>query len=236
KPDFGGDDAVAAICRRLDDLPLALELAAARTKALSPAQILERLEHRLPLLRGGARDAPERQQTLRATIEWSYDLLTDEEKSLFARLAVFRGGCTLDAAEEVVGASLDVLQSLVDKSLLRYSQERFWMLETIREYAAERLDIQGDRDTIRQRHADYFLRLAEEAEPHLTGPQQAPWLERLEVEHDNFRLSLDSLRRNNRGGEELRLVGALMRFWYVHGHLREGSRRCEEALAAHDDQ
>jgi predicted ATPase/class 3 adenylate cyclase len=236
KPDFGGDDAVAEICRRLDDLPLALELAAARTKALSPAQILERLEHRLPLLRGGARDAPERQQTLRATIEWSYDLLTDEEKSLFAPLAVFRGGCTLDAAEEVAGASLDVMQSLVDKSLLRYSQERFWMLETIREYAAERLDIQGDRDTIRQRHADYFLRLAEEAEPHLTGSQQALWLERLEVEHDNFRLSLDSLRRADRGGEELRLVGALMRFWYVHGHLREGSSRCEEALAAHDDQ
>ena len=236
KPDFGGDDAVAEICRRLDDLPLALELAAARVKALSPAQILERLEQRLPLLTGGARDAPERQRTLRATIEWSYDLLTDEEKSLFARLAVFRGGCTLEAAEEVVGASLDALQSLVDKSLLRHAQERFWMLETIREYAAERLEHQGDGDRLRQRHADYFLRLAEEAEPHLTGSQQAPWLDRLEAEHDNFRLSLDSLRRADRGGEELRLVGALMRFWYVHGHLREGSSRCEEALAAHDDQ
>ena len=103
KPDFAGDDAVAEICRRLDDLPLALELAAARVKALSPAQILERLEQRLPLLTGGARDAPERQRTLRATIEWSYDLLADEEKLLFARLAVFRGGCTLEAAEEVVG-------------------------------------------------------------------------------------------------------------------------------------
>ena len=236
KPDFGGDDAVGEICRRLDDLPLALELAAARVKALSPAQILERLEQRLPLLTGGARDAPERQRTLRATIEWSYDLLTDEEKSLFARLAVFRGGCTLEAAEEVVGASLDVLQSLVDKSLLRHAEERFWMLETIREYAAERLEHQGDGRPLRQRHADYFLRLAEEAEPHLTGSQQAPWLERLEAEHDNFRLSLDSLRRADRGGEELRLVGALMRFWYVRGHLREGSSRCEEALAAHDDQ
>jgi len=128
------------------------------------------------------------------------------------------------------------MQSLVDKSLLRYSQERFWMLETIREYAAERLDIQGDDDSLRQSHADYFLRLAEEAEPHLTGSQQAPWLERLEVEHDNFRLSLESLRRADRGGEELTLVGALMRFWYVHGHLREGSSRCEDALAAHDDQ
>jgi len=236
KPDFRADGAVAEICQRLDDLPLALELAAARVKALSPAQILERLEQRLPLLTGGARDAPERQRTLRATIEWSYELLTDEEKSLFARLAVFRGGCTLEAAEQVVDASLDALQSLVDKSLLRHSQERFWMLETIREYAAERLDIQGDGDSLKQRHADYFLRLAEEAEPHLTGSQQAPWLERLEVEHDNFRLSLDSLRRADRGGEELTLVGALMRFWYVHGHLREGSSRCEDALAAHDDQ
>ena len=120
KPDFEGDGAVEEICRRLDDLPLALELAAARVKALSPAQILERLEQRLPLLTGGARDAPERQRTLRATIEWSYDLLTDEEKYRFARLAVFRGGCTIEAAEEVVGASLDILQSLVDKSLLRH--------------------------------------------------------------------------------------------------------------------
>jgi tetratricopeptide (TPR) repeat protein len=135
-----------------------------------------------------------------------------------------------------VGASLDVMQSLVDKSLLRHAEERFWMLETIREYSAERLEIQGDGDSLRQRHADYFLCLAEEAEPHLTGSQQAPWLERLEAEHDNFRLSLDSLRRADRGDEELRLVGALMRFWYVRGHLREGRSRLEDALAAHDDQ
>ena len=236
RPDFGSDDTVAEICRHLDDLPLALELAAARLKALSPAQLLERLEQRLPLLTGGGRDAPERQWTLRATIEWSYELLADEEKSLFAGLAVFRGGCTLEAAEEVVGASLDVMQSLVDKSLLRYTEERFWMLETIREYAVERFEHQGDGDTLRQRHADYFLRLAEEAEPHLTGSRMAPWLERLEAEHDNFRLSLDTLRRADRGGEELRLVGALMRFWYIHGHLREGRSRCEDALAAHNDQ
>ncbi len=110
------------------------------------------------------------------------------------------------------------------------------MLETIREYAAEQLEFQGDAETLRQRHADYFLRLAEEAEPHLTGAHLAPWLERLEAEHENFRLSLDSLRRAGAGAEELRLVGALMRFWYVRGHLREGSSRCEEALAAHDDQ
>ena len=209
KPDFGVDDAVGEICRRLDDLPLALELAAARVKALAPAQILERLEQRLPLLTGGARDAPERQRTLRATIEWSYDLLNEGETLLFARLAVFRGGCTLEAAEEVAGASLDVMQSLVDKSLLRHAEERFWMLETIREYAAERLEQQGDGEILRQRHAGYFLRLAEEAEPHLTGSQQALWLERLEAEHDNFRLALDSLRQADRGGEELRPRGSV---------------------------
>jgi predicted ATPase/class 3 adenylate cyclase len=236
EPDLGGNEAVAEICRRLDDLPLALELAAARVKTLSPPQILERLDQRLPLLTGGARDAPERQRTLRATIEWSHELLSDAERLLFARLAVFRGGCTLDAAEEVADATLDSLQSLVDKNLLRHSGERFWMLETIREYAAERLDQLDDAKGVRRRHAEYFLRLAEEAEPHLTGAQQGRWMERLEAEHDNFRLSLDSLRHARPGAEELGLAGALMRFWYVRGHLREGLSRCEDALAAHDDQ
>jgi predicted ATPase/class 3 adenylate cyclase len=236
KPDFGGDVAVAEICGRLDDLPLALELAAARVKALSPRQILERLEQRLPLLTRGARDAPERQRTLRATIEWSYELLPATEKLLFARLAVFRGGWTVEAGEEVVEANLDALQSLVDKSLLRFSGERFWMLETIREYATERLEQLEDDEALRRRHAEYFLRLAEEAEPHLTGQQQATWLDRLEAEHDNLRLSQDALRHAGLGAEELGLVGALMRFWYVRGYLREGRSRCEEALAAHDDQ
>jgi predicted ATPase/class 3 adenylate cyclase len=236
KPEFEPDEAVAEICRRLDELPLALELAAARVKALSPALILERLEQRLPLLTGGVRDAPARQRTLRATVDWSYDLLTDTEKLLFARLAVFRGGCTLDAAEDVVEANLDALQSLVDKSLLRYSGERYWMLETIREYATGRLEEFEEAEAVRGRHAEYFLQLADEAEPHLTGAHQAPWLARLEAEHDNFRLALDSLRRAGHGAEELGLVGALMRFWYVRGYLREGLSRCEEALAAHDDQ
>jgi predicted ATPase len=236
RPDFGDDGAVAEICGRLDDLPLALELAAARVKALSPRQILERLEQRLPLLTGGARDAPERQRTLRATIEWSYELLPAAEKLLFARLAVFRGGWTLEAGEEVVDANLDALQSLVDKSLLRFSGERFWMLETIREYATERLEQFEDAESLRRRHAGYFLRLAEEAEPHLTGRQQATWLDRLEADHDNLRLSQDSLRHAGLGAEELELVGLLMRFWYVRGYLREGRSRCEEALAAHDDK
>ena len=133
-------------------------------------------------------------------------------------------------------ANLDALQSLVDKSLLRFSGERFWMLETIREYATERLEQFEDAEALRRRHAEYFLRLAEEAEPHLTGRQQATWLDRLEADHDNLRLSQDSLRHAGLGAEELELVGALMRFWYVRGYLREGRSRCEEALAAHDDQ
>ena len=132
-------DEIAELCSRLDDLPLAVELAAARTKALSPAQILERLSQRLDLLKGG-RDAEARQQTLRATIAWSYDLLSDEEQRLFRALSVFAGGCTLEAAEEVAGADLDTLQSLVEKSLLRFTDERYWMLETIREYARDLLD------------------------------------------------------------------------------------------------
>ncbi len=238
-PAFASDEAVDELCLRLDELPLALELAAARTALFSPRQLLERLSERLDLLKG-ERDADPRQQTLRATIEWSHDLLSEEEQALFARLSVFAGGCTYEAAERVADADPDTLQSLLDKSLVSKreseAEPRYWMLETIREYAAERLELQGDGDALSQRHADYFLRLAEEAEPHLTGAEQAPWMERLETEHENLRLCLDSLRRAGLGAEELRLVGALMRFWYQRGHLREGSRRCDDALAAHDDQ
>ncbi len=153
KRDFAANGEVAAICERLDHLPLAIELAAARVKVLSPKALLERLEQRLPLLGGGTRDAPERQRTLRATIEWSHELLSPDEQRLFARLAIFRGGCTLEAAEAVAGADLDTLQSLVDKSLLRVRDNgRFWMLETIREYATERLEASGEPDEIRRRH------------------------------------------------------------------------------------
>src|SRR5205823_4652290 len=140
---------------------------------------------RLDLLTGG-RDAEARQQTLRATIEWSYELLQEEEKRLFARLAIFAGGCTLEAAEEVALADLDTLQSLVNKSLVRHTGERFWMLETIREYALEQLEDSGQADSSGRRHAEWFLALAEEAEPFLTGAEQAVWLERLEDEHDNL--------------------------------------------------
>jgi predicted ATPase len=229
RPDFTPDDTVSEICDRLDDLPLALELAAARVKALSAAQILERLEQRLPLLTGGARDLPERQRTLRATIEWSYELLDEGEQRLFARLAVSRGGCTLEAAEEVAEADLDTLQSLVDKSLLRHSDERYWMLETIREYAGERLDESCEADELRRRHAEHFLALAEEAEPHVEkNPEE--WVKRLEVEHDNLRAALDRLETSGESQGALRLAGALASFWET-GHLTEARHRLEKLLA-----
>jgi predicted ATPase/class 3 adenylate cyclase len=226
------DETIAELCRRLDNLPLSIELAAARTSVMSPAQILERLSKRLDLLKGG-RDAEARQQTLRATIEWSHDLLTEDEKSLFARLAAFSGGCTLEAAEEIAQADLDVLQSLVDKSLLRHTQDRFWMLETIREYAAERLEDSGESEELRRRHAEHFLALAEEAEPNLRQYSRA-WLDRLEREHDNFRAALDRLEASGESQLALRFTGALSLFWDGRGHLAEGRRRLESALGADD--
>ena len=232
KADFDDEGAVPEICRRLDDLPLALELAAARVKALSSGQILERLAQRLPLLTGGARDLPERQRTLRATIEWSYELLTPEEQRLFVRLAVFRGGCTLEAAEQVVEAVLDQMQSLVDKSLLRHTAERFWMLETIREYAGERLEESGEAEQQQLRHAEHFLALTEEGEPHVRGGSPKAWLERLAQEHDNLRAALDWFEVSGETELALRLVGALSEFWESRGHVAEGQRRLESALGA----
>ena len=231
KPDFDAEDAVAEICRRLDDLPLALELAAVRVKALTATQILERLEQRLELLTGGARDQPERQRTLRATIEWSYDLLDPEEQRLFARLAVFRGGCTLEAAEEIVEADLDTLQSLVDKSLLRFSGQRYWMLETIREYAVDQLEASGQADELSRRHAMHFLALAEETEE-LAREVDTVTLDRLEREADNLRAALDLLEASGETQLVLRLAAALDVFWGIMGYLGEGRRRLELALAA----
>ena len=224
------DETIAELCRRLDNLPLAVELAAARTSVLSPAQILGRLGQRLDLLKGG-RDAEARQRTLRATIEWSYDLLHDDERSLFARLAVFRGGCDLETAEAVADADLDTLQSLVEKSLLRHTGERFWMLETIREFATERLDASDEAWERRRVHADHFLSLAEEAYPHLKGTPKE-WLDRLEAEHDNLRAAMDRFEGWGDLQSALRLGGALYRFWYMRGHLAEGARRLERMLGA----
>ncbi|MEP7224290.1 MAG: tetratricopeptide repeat protein, partial [Actinomycetota bacterium] len=228
------NETVHELCRALDDLPLALELAAARASVLSPQQILERLAGRLDLLKGG-RDADPRQQTLRATIAWSYDLLHEDEQRLFARLAVFAGGCTLEAAEQVTGADLDTLQSLVDKSLLRHTDDRFWMLETIREFALDRLQESGEADELRPRHAAHLLALAEEAEPHLVGGSPREWLDRLEREHDNLRAALDHLESLGESQRVLRLAGAVSEFWDVRGHTAEGRRRLEGALAA-DEQ
>ena len=228
------DQTVHELCRALDNLPLALELAAARASVLSPRQILERLSDRLDLLKGG-RDADPRQQTLRATIAWSYELLTPEEQRLFARLSVLAGGCTLDAAEEVTGAVLDTLGSLVDKSLLRHTQERFWMLETIREYAAERLEDSGEAAELESSHAEHFLSLAEEADPHVEDEWLrggGEWLDRLEREHDNLRAALDRLAGSGETQLVLRLAGALSDFWISRSHVVEGRRRVERALDA----
>jgi predicted ATPase/class 3 adenylate cyclase len=223
------DETVLKLCLTLDNLPLALELAAARASVLSPRQILERLSQPLDLLKGG-RDADPRQQTLRATIEWSYELLAPEEQRLFAHLAVFRGGCTLDAAEEVVDADLDALQSLVDKSLLRRSGERYWMLETIREYAAERLEASAEADELRRRHAEHYLVLARELEPHASVSKD--WLDRLETEHDNVRAALDRVPTQGDTQLALELAEAVWRFWKTRAHQQEAQRRFAGLLAA----
>ena len=232
------DDDVAVLCRALDEMPLAIELAAARAKVLPPARIIERLGTRLDLLTGG-RDADPRQRTLRSTIEWSYDLLEPDEQRLFARLSVFGGEASLEAAEAVADADLDDLQSLVEKSLVRRTDDRFWMYETIREFALERLDESGEADMIRDRHAEYFLELAERAERNLIDEslvRLGPWHRQMEAELDNFRAALDRFEANGEGGSACRMVGALAWFWEQRGQFGEGRRLVERALAAHDDR
>ncbi|CAN5125094.1 hypothetical protein BH20ACT24_BH20ACT24_08120 [soil metagenome] len=225
---------IGKICLRLDGLPLAIELAAARAKLLDPQELLARLERRLPVLTGGPRDAPERQRTLRATIEWSYDLLRERERRLLARLAVFAGPFSLAAAEEVADADLETMSVLIDGSLLGpVIGSRFLMLEIIREYAQERLEELEGADKLRRRHAEHVLALAERAAAELAGPEQVTWLDRLEADHDNLRAAIAWL-----GAHDLqlclRLVVALRRFWYVRGHLSEGRRHLEEAIRRTD--
>lgn len=233
KRDFAADGEVREICARLDNLPLAIELAAARVKLLSPRALLERLERRLPVLAGGARDIPERQRTLRATIEWSHELLSPDEQRLFRRLAIFRGGWTLEAAEEVCEAELDTLASLVDKSLVRVrDDERFFMLETIREYAAEQLEASEEAEELRGRHAEHFLGVAEEAEPMLLGGDPAESLDRLEADHDNIRTALEWLQEAGDTQPAMRLAGAVWEFWCLRGHAPEGWRHLERLLRA----
>ena len=247
--------AVAAICHRLDGLPLAIELAAALGKLLPPAALLARLERRLPLLVGGGRDLPARQRTMRDAIVWSYDLLSDDEARLFRALSVFGGGFTLDAADAVAGSAseggrreerrssprppptLELVAALVDKSLVRRisdaeAEPRFAMLETIREFGLEQLAARAELDDARARHAAYFLALAEDAEPRLRGPEQLVQLARLDAEHDNLRAALAwSLQAPDRAPIALRLTAALAWFWYLRGHFGEGLRWLQTALA-----
>ncbi|HEY0443538.1 MAG TPA: tetratricopeptide repeat protein [Candidatus Limnocylindrales bacterium] len=233
--------AVAEICNRLDGLPLAIELAAARIKLLSPQAILSRLENRLSLLSGGAADLPARQQTLRGAIAWSYDLLDEADRALFATLSVFVGGATLDAIEAVCrpGLDRDVLDgvaSLVDKSLLRQidapdGEPRFAMLETIRDYATEQLDAEGRGDAVRERHAAWFLELAESSAGRLLTADNRETLDRLELEHDNLRAALAWATTPERASTGLRIGASLWRFWQMRGYLTEGLTRLQAVLA-----
>ena len=219
---------IAELCAHLDDLPLALELAAARTKALSPKQILERLAERLDLLQGG-RDADPRQQTLRATIEWSYDLLTAEEQRLFRALSAFAGGCTLKAVAGVADGQLDTLQSLVEKNLIRFSDERYWMLETIREYATDRIEHVGEAEQLSDRHADFFLDFAQRQGPLLESALQSEARQQLMHDESNLRLALTHAYHRS-PGRLLEFVSALALYWTSAGQSTETQTWAERAL------
>jgi len=234
--------AVAEIIARLDGLPLAIELAATRTKVLTPQAMLPRLQQRLSILTAGARTLPDRQRTLRDAIAWSYDLLDAAERRLFARLSVFAGGWTLESAEVVCNPAdlgldvLDGLTSLVDQSLVRRTepadaQPRFAMLETIREFGREQLRTCGDFDGILRRHGDHFLDLAVEAEPHLTAGDQGEWLDRCDRDHANIRAALRWAIEAGEVDRAQEAAGALWRFWQQRGHLAEGRRWLEALLA-----
>ncbi len=246
--------AVAQICARLDGLPLAIELAAARAKYYTPQMLLARLEQGLSVLSGGARDLPARQQTLRAAMAWSYELLSPQEQQLFRRLAVFVDGWAWQAAGQVCTAAgglagdiLEGLESLMDKSLLRQEgqddgEPRWWMLQTLREFGLEVLASAGEAEATRQAHAEYYLRLSEQAEPRLRGSEQGRWFARLEQEHENLRAALTFLlaqahrQAETQQGQEpaervLRLCAALYPFWYMHAYTLEGQAFLEQALA-----
>lgn len=235
--------AIAEICHRLDGLPLAIELAAARVKALSPRAILNRLEHRLDFLTSGARDLPARQQTLRNAIAWSYDLLDEHEQRLYRRLSVFVGGFPMEAVEVVAGEDpknvslFDQCASLLDKSLLREvegldGEPRFVMLELLREFALEQLKASGEEETIRFQHASFFLEIAEQAEAKMESPDQVEWVHRMEQEHDNLRAALEwSYTAEAAGDICSRLAGSLGYFWEARGYFSEGRERLSAVLA-----
>jgi predicted ATPase/serine/threonine protein kinase/DNA-binding CsgD family transcriptional regulator len=248
KPEFQLSEenagAIAQICSRLDGLPLALELAAVRIKLLPLRALLTRLEHRLAILTSGRRDAPIRQQTLRNTIAWSYDLLTSEEQRCLRRLCVFAGGCTLEAAEavcttpgDITTPVLEVVASLLDKHLLYQREQdtqelRLQLLEIIREYGLEALSACGELEACQEAHAAYYLRLAEQAEPALTGPLQTTWQQRLERELENFRAAFHVLLDRGETESALRLMAALRQFWFLGGYSSEGWHELSQGLAA----
>jgi predicted ATPase/class 3 adenylate cyclase len=252
RPDFAvtsqNAPALAQVCYHLDGIPLAIELAAARVRLLSIEDINNRLDNRFRLLTGGDRTALRRHQTLRAAIDWSYDLLTEPERRQLSRLSVFVGGWTLSAAEQVCSGDgieewevMDLLTSLTDKSLVIAEEQedavRYRLLETVRQYAAERLQERGETETVRSRHRDWSLALAEEAEPQLFGPEQVLWMGRLEAEHDNLRAALAWCEADSEGAEAgLRLAGALGEFWSVRGHYREGREHLGRALGREEAQ
>lgn len=232
--DFEPDDTVAEICKRIDCLPLAIELAAPQVRVIATGELLERLTRRLPALSHGPSDFPARQQTLRATVDWSYDLLRRTEQELLGRLSVFSGGFTLSAATEVADATFEGIAALLDQSLLRRIRNRFSMLETIREYALERHAAADPNDAVRDRHAEYFLRFAEETTPRLRGPDHTTLLARVEVDHDNLSAALAHSLRRKQGGA-LRLAVALWPFWRIRGYLSEGRYWLQKTLEEDDD-
>src|SRR6202040_2815564 len=246
KPDFElnheNASAITEICARLDGLPLAIELAAARLKILSPSALLTRLASRLQLLTGGSRDLPQRQQTLRGTIDWSYDLLTPAEQKLFRRLSVFAGGCTLESAEAVCDTKadldldlLDSMASMVDKSLLQQFEQpngdsRFVMLETIREYAREKLAASSEDASTRRAHAAYCLVLAEDECTEQNTSETSQWVDHFALEHDNFRVALEWLTETANADWGLRFGAALFRFWEMREYFTEARDRLGKLL------
>jgi len=249
KPDFQATNenapAIAGICERVDGLPLAIELAAARVKLFSPPALLGRLEKSLSALGSGMRDAPARQQTLRGAILWSYDMIDAPGRRLLTRFSVFARGGSLEQVEPVCGPAAEVggdvvesLDQLADQSLLRripdFDEPRFLMLQTIRDFAAERLEASGEARSIRDRHLRAFIALAQQAQPHLFGPQRKEWLDRLAEDHDNFRAALEWAVASGNAQDAMRLSAAFWRFWQMRGHLHEGGRRIDDVLAMPD--
>jgi len=246
KPDFRATNenapAIAGICERVDGLPLAIELAAARIKLFSPQALLTRLEKSLSALGSGARDLPSRQQTLRGAIQWSYDMIEEAGRRLLARFSVFARGGSLEQVEAVCGPPgdvggdvVDALDQLADQSLLRrlpdFSEPRFLMLQTIREFAAEQLEQSDEGAPIKDRHVQAFIALAKQAQPHVFGSQRKEWLDRLEMEQDNFRTALDWTLASGDAKDAMQLSACLWRFWQMRGHIHEGRARVAQALA-----